>query len=148
MKCLKKPSNLERLPAVIRGLGSAPDTEQFLQRLTTAAMELTSSASASVLEFDEPSNSLRFVAAPWFWHQLLKDMVVPLDKSIAGWVFANNKLQIIQDVKKDPRHYKSVDLATNFTTSSLLAVPMAYKGDTIGVLEVVNKGRQRPLYRG
>jgi signal transduction histidine kinase len=33
-----------------------------------------------------------------------------------------------------------VDQATNFTTSSLLAVPMAYKGNIIGVLEVVNKG--------
>jgi signal transduction histidine kinase len=139
MTTSEKASNLERLPAVIRGLGAAPDTGQFLQRLTTAAMDLTSSASASVLEFDEPSNSLRFVAVPWFWQELLKDMLVPLDESIAGWVFANNRLQIIQDATKDTRHYKTVDRATNFTTSSLLAVPMAYKGNTIGVLEVVNK---------
>ena len=134
-----KASKLEQLPAILRGLGSAPDTEQFLQRLTTAAMDLTSSASASVMEFDESSNSLRFVAGPWFWQQLLKDFLVPLDESIAGWVFANNRLQVIQDVTKDPRHFKAVDQITNFTTSSLLAVPVAYKGNTIGVLEVVNK---------
>lgn len=139
MTTSEKASNLKRLPAFLRGLGTAPDIEQFLQRLTTAAMDLTSSASASVLEFDEPSNSLRFVAVPWFWQELLKNMLVPLDESIAGWVFANNRLQIIQDATKDPRHYKTVDQATNFTTSSLLAVPMAYKGNTIGVLEVVNK---------
>jgi signal transduction histidine kinase len=136
----EKASKLERLPAVIREIGSAPDIEEMLQRLTTAAINLTGSASASVLEFDESSNSLRFVAVPWFWHQLLKDISVPLNKSIAGWVFANNKLQIVHDVKKDPRHYKVVDQVSNFTTSSLLAVPMVYKGDTIGVLEVVNKG--------
>jgi signal transduction histidine kinase len=136
----EKASKLERLPAVIREIGSAPDVEEMLQRLTTAAINLTGSASASVLEFDESSNSLRFVAVPWFWHQLLKDISVPLNKSIAGWVFANNKLQIVHDVKKDPRHYKVVDQVSNFTTSSLLAVPMVYKGDTIGVLEVVNKG--------
>jgi signal transduction histidine kinase len=136
----ERASKLERLPAVIREIGSASDTEELLQRLTTAAIDLTGSASASILEFDESSNSLRFVAVPWFWHQLLKDVSVPLNKSIAGWVFANNKLQIVQDVKKDPRHYKVVDQISNFTTSSLLAVPMAYKGDTIGVLEVVNKG--------
>ena len=135
----EKASNLEQLPAILRGLGAAPGIEQFLQRLTTAAMDLTSSASASVLEFDEKSNSLRFVAVPWFWQELLKDMLVPLDESIAGWVFANNRLQIIQDVTKDTRHYKTVDQATNFTTSSLLAVPMAFKGNTIGVMEVVNK---------
>jgi hypothetical protein len=71
MTLSEKASKLEQLPAILRGLGSAPDTEQFLQRLTTAAMELTSSASASVMEFDESSNSLRFVAGPWFWQQLV-----------------------------------------------------------------------------
>lgn len=136
----EKASKLELLPAVIRGFGSAANTEELLQRLTTAAIDLTGSVSASVLEFDEESNCLRFVAVPWFWRQLLKDILVPLDKSIAGWVFANNKLQIVQNVKKDHRHYAAVDQLTNFTTSSLLAVPMAYKGETIGVLEVVNKG--------
>jgi signal transduction histidine kinase len=140
MVSTERASKLERLPAVISGLGTASNTEEILQGLTTAAIDLTGSASASVLEFDDTSNSLRFVAVPWFWQQLLKDISVPLDKSIAGWVFANNKRQIVQDVEKDPRHYKVVDRLTNFTTFSLLAVPMTYKGETIGVLEVVNKG--------
>ena len=139
MTPFKKAWNLERLHAVVRELGSASDTEEFLQRLTSAAMDLTSSVSASVLEFDEPSNSLRFVAVPWFWQELLKDILVPMDESIAGWVFANSKPQIVHDMTKDPRHYKMVDQTTNFTTSSLLAVPMEHKGNTIGVLEVVNK---------
>ena len=136
----EKASKLELLPAAIRGFTSASDTEELFQRLTTAAVDLTGSASASVLEFDQSSNCLRFVAVPWFWQHLLKDIFVPLDKSIAGWVFSNNKLQIVQNVRKDPRHYTTVDQLTNFTTSSLLAVPLAYKGQTIGVLEVVNKG--------
>jgi signal transduction histidine kinase len=76
---------------------------------------------------------------PWFWRDLLKDILVPLDESIAGWVFANNTPQIIHDMARDARHYKMVDQTTNFTTTSLLAVPIAYRGNTIGVLEVVNK---------
>jgi len=140
MTSSEKAEKLERLPAVIREFGSATNTDELLLRLTTAAIDLTGSASASVLEFDQTSNCLRFVAVPWFWHQLLKDIPVPLDKSIAGWVFANNKFQIVHNVHKDPRHYTVVDRFTNFTTSSLLAVPMEYRGETIGVLEVVNKG--------
>jgi signal transduction histidine kinase len=139
MTSFKKASNLNRLPAVIRGLGSAPDTKELLQRLIAAAIELTGSVSASVLEFDESSNTLRFVAVPWFWQPHLMDFFVPLDGSIAGWVFAHKKAQIVQDAANDPRHYKMVDQKTNFTTSTLLAVPMEYKGNTIGVLEVVNK---------
>jgi len=139
MTLSKKASNLDRLPSVIRGLGSASDTEEFLQRLITAAIELTNSASASVLAFEESSNSLRFVAVPWFWQELLKDILVPLDESIAGWVFANKKPLFIQDATKNAHHYKLIDQTTNFTTSTLLAIPMEYKGETIGVLEVVNK---------
>lgn len=134
-----KASKLERLLALTRGLGSAPDMEQFFQRLTVAATELTNSEAASILKFDETSNSLRFIAAPWFHQQSLKDVIVPLDESMAGWAFGNNKPLVIQDVAKDSRHFEAVDQAANFTTTSLLAVPMAYQGNTIGVLEAVNK---------
>jgi signal transduction histidine kinase len=135
----QKTSALEHLPAVIRGLQSAPDATDLLQRLTTAAIDLTNSASASILEFDEVSNSLRFVAVPWFWQELLKDFVVPLDESIAGRVFVNKKAQRVQNVTEDLRHFKTVDQVTDFTTSSLLAVPVVYRENTIGVFEVVNK---------
>lgn len=135
----EKASKLERLLALIREFGSAPDMEQFFQRLTIAATELTHSEAASILKFDEASNSLRFIAAPWFHQQLLKDVIVPLDKSMAGWAFGENKPLVIQDVAKDSRHFEAVDRATNFKTTSLLAVPMAYQGNTMGVLEVVNK---------
>ena len=135
----EKASNLERLLTFIRGLGSASDIEQFLQDLTLAASELTDSEAGSVLKFDVSTTSLRFVAVPWSQRLPMKDIVVPLDESVAGWVFGNDEPLIVQDVKKDPRHFKAVDQATNFTTTSLLAVPIKIQGNTIGVLEVVNK---------
>ena len=139
MKTSETNSILERLLSVTHGLESASGTEQLFQQLTTAAMELTNSVSASIMEFDESINSLRFTAVPWFWKHLLKDISVPLNESIAGWVFAHKKPQIVQDAAKEPRHYKAVDQATNFTTHSLLAVPIICQGNAVGVLEVVNK---------
>ena len=139
MTTFENASILERLHALTRDLGSASDTEQLFQRLTAAAIDLTNSASASILEFDTSSNSLRFAAVPWFWHHLLKNFWVPLDESIAGWVFANKKPIVVQDVAEDSRHFKAVDQATNFTTYTLLGVPIIYQGNAIGVLEVVNK---------
>jgi signal transduction histidine kinase len=130
---------LDRLRTFTRDLESATDMEQWLQHLTIAARDLTDSEGASILEFDETMNSLHFVAAPWLHEQPLKDMAVPLDTSIAGWVFGQNEALIVQDVTKDPRHFKAVDQALDFSTSSLLAVPLTYKGNTIGVLETVNK---------
>jgi len=127
------------LLAVIRGLRSATDTGQLLQRLTAAATDLTDSEAASILEFDPGSNTLRFIAAPWFHHQQLKDLIVPLDGSAAGWVYSKVEPLLIHDTAADPRHFKEVDQVIGFTTSSLLAVPMMYGGETLGVLEVLNK---------
>ena len=139
MSSPKQAPKLERLLAVTHDLESATDMEQLLQRLKVAASELTGSEAASILEFDETSNSLHFVAASWFRQQSLKDIAVPLEGSIAGWVFGNNKPLIVQDVANDHRHFKGVDQTINFTTSSLVAVPLTYQGNTIGVLEVINK---------
>ncbi len=127
------------LLAVIRGLRSATDTGQLLQRLTSAATDLTDSVAASILEFDTGLGCLRFIAAPWFHHQQLKDMRIPLDGSAAGWVYSKVEPLLIQDTATDARHFKEVDQKIGFTTSSLLAVPMTYGGETLGVLEVFNK---------
>jgi len=135
----EKASKLEHLLATVRGIGSATDIDQLLQRLAVASSELTDSKAASILKFDVATTSLRFIAAPWHHQQTLKNITVPLEESMAGWVFGNNRPLIVQDVSQDPRHYKAVDLAADFTTTSLLAVPMRYQGETIGVLEVINK---------
>ena len=139
MSSLNQALNLERLLVLTHELVSASNMEQLLQYLTLAASEQTSSEGASILEFDETLNSLHFVSAPWLREQPLKDIAVPLDASIAGWVFTNKKALIVQDVVNDSRHFKAVDQALNFTTSSIIAVPLIYQGNTIGVLEAVNK---------
>jgi GAF domain-containing protein len=45
-------------------------------------------------------------------------------------------------VSKESRHYKGVDQAAGFRTRSNLAVPVIYRGQTVGVLEAVNKTGQ------
>jgi len=130
---------LDDLLAVIRGLRSAADTSELLQRLTSAATDLTESEAASILEFDARANCLRFIAAPWFHQQHLKDMCVPLDGSVAGWVYSMVEPLIIQDVAGESRHFKAVDQVTGFTTTSMVAVPLTYGKETLGVLEALNK---------
>jgi len=141
---MSSPDNssiLELLIALTRDIRAAADTEQLLQRLIAAASELTNSEAASILKFDGKSNTLRFIASSFLNQDSLKVEIVPLDESIAGWTFRKNKYFIIQDVANNSRHFKEVDLAliSNFTMNSLLAIPIAHRGNMIGVLEVVNK---------
>jgi signal transduction histidine kinase len=131
--------HLERLLEVVRGLTTAPDLETFLQTIISEATELTNSELASILEYDETTSELRFLAMQWFERDLLRPMGVPLDGSAAGWVFRKAQPLIIQDVRADQRHFKVVDRMTNHETQSLVAVPLMVRGEVVGVLEALNK---------
>ncbi len=129
---------MERLLAVTRGLSSASDHGSFLHSLVSAASELTGSEAASILEQDS-EGQLRFAALPWFHREALQPLKVPLTGSAAGWVFEHRQPLILLDARNDPRHYKGPDEASGFKTLSLLAVPILYMGQSVGVLEAVNK---------
>ncbi len=131
--------HLERLLEVVRGLTTAPDLESFLQTIINEAIELTNSELASILEYDETAEELRFLAMHWFQRDLLRPMGVPLEGSAAGWVYRRAQPLIIQDAKLDQRHFKVVDRVTKHETHSLVAVPLMVRGEVVGVLEALNK---------
>src|SRR5512134_962705 len=131
--------HLERLLEVVRGLTTAPDLESFLQTIISEAIELTNSELASILEYDDTAEELRFLAMHWFQRDLLRPVGVPLDGSAAGWVFRRGQPLIIQDTKADQRHFKVVDRVTKHETHSLIAVPLMVSGEVVAVLEALNK---------
>ncbi|NUQ84334.1 MAG: GAF domain-containing sensor histidine kinase [Anaerolineales bacterium] len=131
--------DLERLLEVVRGLTTAPDIESFLQTIITEASEMTDSELASILEYDAEAKELRFLTTIWFDRDALRPVGVPLEGSVAGEVFRKGLPLIIQDVKADRRHFKVVDRLTKHETRSLAAVPLIARGETIGVLEALNK---------
>jgi signal transduction histidine kinase len=135
----ERTRRLERLLEISRTLSASLDLEPFLHSLIAAASELTGCEAASILELEEGGEQLRFLALPWFHREVLKSVKVPLQTSVAGWVLENGQPAVIPDVAAEPRHFKGVDLASEFTTRSLLAVPITYQGQKLGVLEVINK---------
>jgi len=64
----------------------------------------------------------------------------PWDQGIAGQVFQSGDALVIEDVKKDSRHFDEIDILTGFTTHDLIALPLKrWEGDPVGVMEVMNK---------
>jgi signal transduction histidine kinase len=129
----------ERLLDVTRSLSVSLNLDTFLDELISAAAELTGCEVASILELDEDGGQLCFAALPWFHRELLKLVKVPLESSVAGWVFKNSRPVIANDITTEARHFKGADQAAKFATRSLMAVPIIFQGKTLGVLEVVNK---------
>ncbi len=139
MTTAERQKRLERLLEVTRNLGSALDLEPFLQSIISVACELTESESASILEFDETGQSLRFLAVPFFHREVLRGMQVPLEGSLAGWTIQNAQPLIVSNAAADKRHFKEADRRSGFSTRNLLAVPIFFRGQPVGVLEAVNK---------
>jgi signal transduction histidine kinase len=61
---------------------------------------------------------------------------------VAGWIYSNVKPAIIDDARKDERHYTKIDKLTGFNTRSLLGVPLILHGKPMGVFEVFNKSAE------
>ncbi len=131
---------LSRLLDVTRSLTLEADLETRLRAILSAAAELTGSETASLLEYDETSLSFHFKYVPWFNREAdQSSAAIPLNGSIAGWVFQNRASLIVEDAQNDTRHSKKVDEIAGIAIRSALGSPVISRGNPIGALEVFNK---------
>lgn len=128
-----------RLLEVSQQLGSTLELQTLLNGIVEAAKELTESEAASLLLFDSRTNHLYFEAATDDMIEGARRTAVPVDSSIAGWVYSNSEPLIVEDALRDPRFFREVDVLTDFQTKNILGVPLRTKDKAIGVIEAVNK---------
>ncbi|MCB0212316.1 MAG: GAF domain-containing sensor histidine kinase [Anaerolineae bacterium] len=120
-------------------LNSVLSLEPLLQIMVQSATELTDTEACSIMLIDKNTGELRFAESTGGLTEALKDLIIPLDGSIGGWVVRQDRPLLIRDVKSDPRWHGNVDEALDFETRSILGVPLQVRNKVIGVLEVINK---------
>jgi len=120
----------------LNSLLSLPD---LLTAIMKTATDLMDAETSSILILDEKTHELVFQAATGETATDVTDMRVPADRGIAGWVLKHETPVFVNDVKSDERFYAQIDRATDFTTHSMLAVPLVQRGRVIGVVEIINK---------
>lgn len=119
-----------------------PDFEimELLSEVLKNALETINAKDGSLLVLDEDTRELVFVvshgdlpAEQLHWRR------IPPGQGIGGWVAENKKAVIVNDVQSDERFYSNLDQELHFQTKSLLAAPIIGGGQTLGVIEVLNK---------
>lgn len=135
------PSQARRLLDLCVALNTVHDPDALLQMIIETATDILDCEAASLLLFDEASGQLRFEAATGQNVEALAEVFVPLDRSIAGTIFRENRTLLIDDTAHDERHFKGAAEATGFETQVLLGVPMRIDGNPVGVLEALNPRR-------
>src|SRR3989337_381458 len=130
---------LSRRVEVSVTLNSTLDIEPLLNFLIGTAADLLDSEAASILLFDEKTQRLFFAASTGADPDELRKIPVPLEGSIAGAIYRDDRPLIINEVASDPRHYRQVGEKIRFEARTLIGVPMRMRDRRIGVLEALNK---------
>ena len=128
-----------RLLEISVTLNSTLELNRLLQFIMDSTADLVDSEGASILLVDENTKDLFFAAATGTNPDELRRIPVPMEGSIAGTVFKEDRPLIINEVAQDPRHFQQVEEKTKLKTRSLAAVPMRMRDEVIGVLEAINK---------
>lgn len=131
------PEVMTRLLAISPYLHATLDLRKLLGMVMNVGVELTDADAASILLLNEATHQLQFEAATQM--AISKEVIIPLDDSMAGWVVENGRSLRIANVDEDDRFASAVDKELLFGVCSLLAVPLCSDdGVCIGVLELIN----------
>jgi signal transduction histidine kinase len=142
-----RAAQLHTLNEIGNLLSSSLDLNEVLSMVVRQASNLLEAEAGSLLLLDDDSGDLIFRTTSGPTGKRLVGLRVPAGKGIAGTCFADNTPIIVNDAQNDERWYSSFDQQGDFTTRSLLAVPLNARGRTIGVLEVLNHKDDLPFKR-
>ena len=135
----KKIQKIAQLVEISAILNSTLKPELLLQNILESAADLLDCCIISILLYDEREKELRFAATSSVNIDQLEQIPVPLDNSLAGTIYTENRHLVINNTKDDPRHYDEVGDEVGLQVDSLLGVPMRIKDRVTGVIEALNK---------
>jgi len=115
------------------------NVHDLLSQIMESATRLSQAEASSLLLMDKARSELHFEIALGSKGREVQKYTVKLGEGIAGWVAQNNKSLIVNDVANDKRHLSDIGKEINYTSKTMIAVPMRVKDECIGVLEVINK---------
>ncbi|MBN1621254.1 MAG: GAF domain-containing protein [Endomicrobiales bacterium] len=120
-------------------LSSTLNLDELLRQVIKLATDVVEAETSSILLYDKDKDELVFNLALTEKESELKEVRLKLSEGIAGLVARERKPRIVNDIKEEPRWTQRTDDKIDFKTKSLLAVPLVYKGNLLGVVESVNK---------
>jgi Nif-specific regulatory protein len=146
---MSEEKNLEKkLSSIVQTVDIAnvltePMTSSIRNLLELSARSMKSEE-ASVIIRDGDKGDLQFLLAIGEVADQLKGMKIPAGKGIAGFVFSSGSPMAVADVGQEQSFYAEVDKKTGYTTETILATPLRFNDEIIGVLEYVNRIGEPP----
>lgn len=128
-----------------RAMTSTLRLAELLATVMRLASEVARAEASALLLVDPRTDELYFDVATGEKGGALQQIRLKKGEGIAGWVAAELKPALVNDVTKDSRWTQKADKSTQFQTKAILAVPMQVAGKLIGVMEVINRSDGAPF---
>ncbi|HYR86009.1 MAG TPA: PP2C family protein-serine/threonine phosphatase [Terriglobia bacterium] len=134
---------LYRILEAAKLLSSTLDLPELTAIILKIVREEVGTDRGTVFVLDRQRRILRSLVAQGVEGQ---EIVVPLERGIAGTVGATGETINIQDAYADSRFDRSFDARLGYHTRDIYCMPIVNRvGDIVGVLELLNRGRALTL---
>src|SRR3954463_11400068 len=132
----RQAKTLLLLNEIARELTSILNLDELLKRVGELLSRLIDFQMFSILLLDPAGETLQHRFSLRFQENIHLKNDIPVSKGIVGLAVGQKQAVLVRDVKKDPRY-----IETNPETRSELAVPLIYKDNVIGVLDLEDPKR-------
>ena len=132
----RQARTLVLLNEIARELTSILNLDALFNRIAELLSRLIDYQMFSILLLDAAGEKLQHRFSLRFRESIHLKHEVPLDQGLVGYAASNKQAVLVPDVNKDPRYIK-----LNPETRSELAVPLIYKDNVIGVLDLEHTRR-------
>jgi diguanylate cyclase (GGDEF)-like protein len=121
-----------------KALTSSLQLDQVLRTIMEKINEVLRPDTWSLLLMDADKRELFFQIATGKGAEALKDVRIKLGQGLAGWVAQTGEVVVVPDTTKDTRFSAQVDERTKMETRSVVAVPVRFRDQCLGVIELIN----------
>ena len=129
--------------AVAAGALAGTDTHRaLLDSIVKVACAIFHARAASVLLLDSETDELVFEAVTGEGEDTLVGRRFPSSTGLAGWVLVTRQPLVLDDVTQDKRFSNQFADDTGYVPKGIMAVPLLYGEDCLGVLEVLDRPQQ------
>ena len=130
---------LAALNVISAAVVSSLEPDTVLRQALESVCQALDAVEGSILLRDPDTGELVFEHALGDSEMFLRGQRLTPGQGVAGWVAQHSQAACVNDVRHDARFYAGTDTVSGFETRSLLCAPLLYRGEIMGVAEIVNK---------
>ncbi len=135
----EKVERLSLLREISQAFHASLELDELLPSIFSKVIEVIGAEGGAIWLFNETRGELVCQIAKGSMADGLVGMQLQPGVGVVGWVHANVSPILIDDVSQDERWTSRFDEEVDFVTRSLVAAPLEIRGESLGVISLVNK---------